>query len=123
MFRISIAAFLFLTFSGCFAMRLRVLDESTGLPIPNSKVTAVPIGIFPLGMPAKDETTTNDDGIAIVRNREVLSSIISVDGMDKPIWAIEFVNSGKPTSDGTIRIEYAGRAIGWPFRQSSRIER
>ena len=34
-------------FSGCMGMRLRVVDESTDLPIPNVKVTATPIGVFP----------------------------------------------------------------------------
>ena len=123
MVRIFVIGFLIVQLSGCAAMRIRVVDEATGLPIANKNVSATPLGIFPLGMPDADVALTDAEGIASLRNRRLDSSIISVDGLDAKLGYDEILDGSDRTSNGTIRVEYVGSAIGWPFRKPSRIAR
>ena len=117
MVRVFSIALILSTFSGCAALRVRVVDETTGLPIPGKKVSATPLGIFPLGIPSQDSVTTGEDGIAVLRNRRIDSSIISVDGVYNSFGYEEVVNGSDRLSDDSIRVENAGHTLGWPFRR------
>ena len=119
MVRVVIASVLLVSVTGCAAMKVRVVDEQTGLPIPNTRVTATPMGIFPLGMPDRDDAFTDESGIVVLRNRRLDMSVISVDGLDKALAYDNVIRSGPETSNGKIRVEYAGPGLGWPIRGSN----
>ena len=98
-------------------MQVRVVDEATGLPISGTKVSATPLGIFPLGTPSQESVMTDQNGIAVLRNRRIDSSIISVDGVYNKFGYHEVVDGSDRLSNGRVRVEHAGHMIGWPFRK------
>ena len=104
-------------FGGCAALQVRVVDEATGLPISGTKVSATPLGIFPLGTPSQESVMTDQNGIAVLRNRQIDSSIISVDGVHNKFGYYEVVDGSDRLSNGRVRVEHAGHTIGWPFRK------